>query len=103
MKRVPLFVLALVLCAAAAMSRGGIRQGASVSATANAAEATDGAFRDGLYLGKLAAESGGEFDIASGRWSMDHDRASFSTGYAQGYNKVLASRGGRSDRLSRAE
>jgi hypothetical protein len=50
----------------------------------------DGAFRDGLYLGKLAAESGQAFSPAIGRWSTDQDRATFSEGYRRGYNESLA-------------
>lgn len=103
MKRLPLFVLALILCAAAAMVSSGIGQAAFLSAIADATEATDGAFRDGMYLGKLAAERGSEIHIASRRWATDRDRASFSAGYTRGYNKVLKRRVGRSDRLSQAE
>jgi hypothetical protein len=99
-----LCVLALLLCAgAAATLLSGIRQDASLSATKDAADAINGAFRDGLYLGKLAAERGSEIHIASGRWAMDQDRASFSMGYEQGYNKVLRSRARRINRLSQAE
>jgi hypothetical protein len=51
--------------------------------------ATDGAFRDGLYLGKLAAEQGLTQHPASGRWSREQDRASFVAGYRQGYSEFL--------------
>ncbi len=53
--------------------------------------AEDGAFRDGLYLGKLAAQSRRVQRPAIGRWSSDQDRASFATGYRLGYeqNKIL--------------
>jgi hypothetical protein len=50
----------------------------------------DGAFRDGLYLGRLAAESGLPLNPAVGRWSTDQDRATFSIGYQRGYEKALA-------------
>jgi len=56
------------------------------------AQATDGAFRDGMYLGKLAAESGAASHVAIGRWSTPQDRSSFTAGYQQGYNEFLASR-----------
>jgi hypothetical protein len=36
----------------------------------------DGAFRDGLYLGKLAAQAGEPMRPAVGRWSAERDRAS---------------------------
>jgi hypothetical protein len=51
--------------------------------------AADGAFRDGLYLGKLAAESGQPPRVAMGRWSTEQDRAMFSAGYHRGYEAVV--------------
>ena len=48
--------------------------------------AADGAFRDGLYLGKLAAQSGHVQLPAIGRWSTDEYRAMFIVGYERGYN-----------------
>jgi hypothetical protein len=50
----------------------------------------DGAFRDGLYLGKLAAASGQPMSLAVGRWSTDQDRAMFTAGYHRGYGASLA-------------
>jgi hypothetical protein len=50
------------------------------------------AFRDGLYLGKLTAERGGPFRVASRRWSGAGDRALFAAGYQQGYGESLAHR-----------
>ena len=58
----------------------------------NAAQSTDGAFRDGLYLGTLAAQRGAESHIAVGRWAASQDRSSFTAGYQQGYSDFLASR-----------
>jgi hypothetical protein len=55
-------------------------------------QTTDGAFRDGLYLGRLTAERGSESHIASARWATDKDRASFAAGYRRGYSQILASR-----------
>jgi hypothetical protein len=57
-----------------------------------AAQTTDGAFRDGLYLGTLAAERGAAPHVAIGRWATAEDRMSFTAGYQQGYNEFLASR-----------
>jgi hypothetical protein len=53
--------------------------------------AGDGAFRDGLYLGKLAARSRQVQRPAIGRWSSDQDRAGFTAGYRLGYehNSIL--------------
>ncbi|HEV2964098.1 MAG TPA: hypothetical protein VGP35_09425 [Terriglobales bacterium] len=56
------------------------------------AQLTDGAFRDGLYLGRLAAQSGNQRHVAVGRWANLQDRSSFSAGYQQGYSEFLASR-----------
>jgi hypothetical protein len=55
---------------------------------ADAQYATDGAFRDGLYLGKLAAQSGHVQLPAIGRWSTEQDRAMFIAGYERGYNAL---------------
>jgi len=52
----------------------------------------NGAFRDGLYLGRLAGERGSEPHAAIARWASAEDRASFAKGYQQGYNEFLASR-----------
>jgi len=51
---------------------------------------SDGAYRDGLYLGKLAAASGQPLRLAVGRWSTDQDRATFSIGYRRGYGATSA-------------
>jgi len=53
--------------------------------------ATDGAFRDGLYIGRIAAKTGQPLRPPIGRWSNEHDRTSFAAGYSRGYNDVLAS------------
>lgn len=50
----------------------------------------DGAFRDGLYLGRLAAESGQPLHPATARWSTEQDRATFTAGYHRGYKESLA-------------
>lgn len=67
----------------------------------NVSEITNGAFRDGLYLGKLAGEHDGGPHIASGRWSTAADRASFSAGFQRGYSEVLASRAAPSSNRAR--
>jgi hypothetical protein len=50
----------------------------------------DGAFRDGFYLGKLAAESGRARRPAIGRWSAERERVTFTSGYLRGYDEVQA-------------
>jgi hypothetical protein len=52
--------------------------------------AADGAFRDGVYLGKLAAESGQQQHPAIGRWSTKQDRSRFAAGYRRGYGESLS-------------
>jgi hypothetical protein len=60
----------------------GTRHGQS----ADARLAADGAFRDGLYLGKLDRTAKNPMHPAVGRWSTEKDRESFVAGYRQGYN-----------------
>jgi len=67
------------------------------------AQNADGAFRDGLYLGRLAAEGGAEPHVATGRWATLEDRASFTAGYQRGYSEFLASRSAPTTRGRRAE
>ena len=73
------------------------------SAIENVNQEIDGAFRDGVYLGKLAAESGTESHVAIGRWATAKDRATFASGYQRGYNESLASRVALANRGRRAE
>lgn len=53
--------------------------------SADAQMAVDGAFRDGLYVGRLAAADGRALLPPVGRWSSERDRASFVAGYRRGY------------------
>ena len=71
----------------------------SPAANDNVAQITDGAFRDGLYLGRLAAESGREPHLAVGRWARAEDRSSFSAGYQRGYSEFLARRAALDNRV----
>ena len=49
--------------------------------------ANDAAFRDGLYVGKLARSASRPMRPPVGRWSTEKDRASFLRGYQQGYGQ----------------
>jgi hypothetical protein len=49
--------------------------------------AADGAYRDGLYLGKLAADGGQSSRPAIGRWSSVQDRSMFAAGYRRGFGE----------------
>lgn len=57
---------------------------------AEARLAADGAFRDGLYVGRLAAQDGRPMRPQLGRWSSKQDRTNFAVGYQRGYNEVMA-------------
>lgn len=63
--------------------------------TDNAANsrATDAAYRDGLYQGRLDAQDTRPVHISSGRWSQQKDRSSFSQGYKQAYAAVAEMHG----------
>lgn len=52
----------------------------------------DAAFRDGLYLGKLAHAENRQTRPPIGRWSSEKDRSSFAAGYQQGFNAESSSR-----------
>jgi hypothetical protein len=47
----------------------------------------DAAYRDGLYLGKLAHDAKRPMHPPIGRWSTEKDRASFTAGYQQGFGE----------------
>jgi hypothetical protein len=71
--------------------------------SAEALFAADGAFRDGLYLGQLAAAHGQSQRLAVGRWSTDKDRAMFTAGYRRGYDESLASAGAGAEKVGPTE
>ncbi|HWZ76925.1 MAG TPA: hypothetical protein VNX87_10330 [Candidatus Sulfotelmatobacter sp.] len=55
--------------------------------TADVQLTNDAAYRDGLYLGKLAHEAKRQAHPPIGRWSTEKDRASFTAGYKQGFGE----------------
>lgn len=71
--------LAIGLVAACPITRGKMRDNS----------ATNGAYRDGFYLGRLAAERGELPHVAFGRWSEDSDRNSFREGYKVAYERTI--------------
>jgi len=79
-----LLTIALSFGAGAAMSSHGNAADQHLAATA-----TNAAFRDGLYLGKLTAKQGGSPHISRGRWSSESDRAAFAQGYQEGFQTKL--------------
>jgi hypothetical protein len=70
------------------------RHAVSAAEKAEALLATDGAFRDGLFVGRLSAEWGRAPRPTIGRWSSERDRASFVAGYQRGYKQGVSERGG---------
>lgn len=66
MKRLSLFAAVVALGLTASMLRTD-HQNHLPSPNETVAQITNAAFRDGLYLGRLAAERGGEHHVASGR------------------------------------
>jgi hypothetical protein len=91
MKTVSLFVLALALGLGTASLRYTDRHNQLSTPGGIAIDTTDGAFRDGLYLGRLAAEAGAEPRVARSRWGTPQDRALFTAGFQQAYSGSLAS------------
>jgi hypothetical protein len=88
-----LFTYATIVILGATATLAVSPRAANPDATAEANLAADGAFRDGLYLGKLGAEQGQPMRPAIGRWSREQDRALFTAGYRRGYNHASATAG----------
>jgi hypothetical protein len=80
----------LALCLGATATLAVTNRNVSPNPDAEARLAANGAFRDGLYLGKLAAASAQPQRAAIGRWSTDEDRSMFAAGYRRGYTTSLA-------------
>jgi hypothetical protein len=93
MRRLFLFASVITLCAGVAfMVRNPARRDSLPNLHDNNPFWTGAAFRDGLYLGGLAARRGEESHISEGRWSNQADRSSFTAGYEQGYDEGIAVR-----------
>jgi len=93
----------LMLAIAVVLALGGVAglktrndQSQSTRGFVDAKQANNAAYRDGLFLGSFAARRGDDFHSAAGRWARDEDRDAFTAGYRDGYNAVLAERGGQS-------
>jgi hypothetical protein len=81
---------AIVICLGTTAMLANSKRTLNPNASVDARLGADGAFRDGLYLGRLAAESSQQSRPEVGRWSTDQDRAAFTAGYRRGYNAALA-------------
>jgi hypothetical protein len=51
------------------------------------------AYRDGLYVGKLAAQRGEQRLAPVGRWSAQSDREAFLAGYEQSNSEIAEATG----------
>jgi hypothetical protein len=85
MKKVSLWIVLVTAMIFTAV----LRQGSTSPTVANG-EATNAAFRDGLYLGNRAATSDEIPHVALGRWSTTSDRQSFADGYDRAYAEQTA-------------
>ena len=94
MKNLPVFtiVIALSLGAAVATIQSDRVSNGWQSSSIQTVRATSAPYRDGLYLGKLAAARGGESQISTGRWTTEADRGSFKAGFQLGYDAGLVLR-----------
>jgi hypothetical protein len=91
MSKLSTFALAIAVSLGTTAMLANSQRTVDPNRSAEARLAGDGAFRDGLYLGKLAAENGDAVARpAIGRWSTDQDRATFAAGFRRGYNESRA-------------
>ena len=92
MKKLSLCIAVLALFAGATARLRNDRPSQLSVVQSEATPDASAAFRDGLYLGKLAARQGGPIRVATGRWATDGNRALFAAGYQLGYHDFLANR-----------
>jgi hypothetical protein len=91
MNKVLTFVLAITVCLGTTALLAIRTQTSAGVQKSDAILDADGAFRDGIYLGRLTAERGRPARPMTGRWASNKDRAAFAAGYNRGYNDSLAS------------
>ena len=84
------YALTIAMCMGTTALLSITNRTATASTNSEAHFAADGAFRDGLFLGKRAVELGQPLHPAFGRWSSEQDRAMFLAGYRQGYSQSLS-------------
>ncbi len=85
MKRIFILVFGIVIGAAGSSVITGARSATFGSRTADVTQATNAAYRDGMFLGKLDSRSGRGRHACVARWSASADRSSFAAGYEAGY------------------
>lgn len=84
------WVLALGMCLGTTATLAIHYPGSRSVRSSDSQLALDGAYRDGLYIGKLAARRGRTSRPPIGRWSGEKDRASFRAGYEHSYNAGIS-------------
>jgi len=94
MNKILLLTIAAVLCLGGLVGLSRNNQSPSEPLLLKSSQATNTAYRDGLFLGSFAARRGEDFHAAEGRWARDTDRQAFVEGYRVGYDAVLAERTG---------
>ncbi len=104
MKKLSVFTIVIALClGAAAMIQSARVTGGWKSSSIDAPRLISAPYRDGLYVGKLAAQCGGESLISTGRWATEADRTSFTEGFQQGYRDGLVLRASKGARINREQ
>jgi hypothetical protein len=94
-KRRTLFLLALSVSFAAGLLVGKSTYLARL-ATVDASQATDPAFRDGMFQAKLDFQDGKRPHAAVGRWNTESARTQFVAGYQQAYREFSEAASGKS-------
>ena len=88
MEKLFTFAIAAVVCLGTTAVLANNGRAAQQSPSMEVQMAANGAFRDGLFVGRLAAESGRAARPLIGRWSSAEDRTSFAAGYRRGYGEA---------------
>jgi hypothetical protein len=95
------FVIVLCLGTTALLATSGRTITPSDSSEAQFAAA--GAYRDGAYMGRFAAEHRQPSHPGSGRWSSHQDRAMFNAGYQRGYGAFVTRAGANAQQVQPAK
>jgi hypothetical protein len=95
MKRYASWIVLLVVCAGGAVMAK--KRGNDTVSQETRQQAESAAYRDGLHLGKMAAERGDAAHVATARWANDSDRAQFAAGYEQAFGDAVAKAHAQSD------
>src|SRR5258708_39810792 len=88
------YALAIAVCVGTTALLTNNGRAARQEQSADAPLAADGAFRDGVYVGRLAAEAGRPLPPQGGRGASGRDRVSFAAGYGGGGGESTGKRSG---------